>query len=466
MSIIAYQIHELLSTMNPTEKSYVKKTFNTNEKNMSQLFDDLNKFEQFDKKSFVRRYKKRSYMKYLSQNCKYLFKRITKSLIDYNTENLTEINIMHRLSSISLMVKKGMFSACLQKIDKQIELTETFEYYEYGYKLIKLKERFYKIYLIKEFNYKEHTALAAKKKFFIRQLQLIDELDLLRVAMCSNELVNIDKIKLAESKFVELNLVEEHQIDKLPLIAKHAYNYINYKVSQLKEKPIINYLKRNLTCYNEKAFLKPIYYENYMLCITNYLIGLIIERNFDLFLDEHEKYLIELKSHAKWKTMKTSPFYHIIEFYLFIICCLESNKADLAVNKAKKYLTIIKRNSNKLTTYFIYDALSNIAMTFFNTGNVNETLDALELLKKHESIEAQYFYRVTQIVCHYNLNNILLVDSLSDCLVTYLRKHNETDRLRDFLTLKQHLLDIKSNELTKLAYLPHLKTNTLIEVAG
>ena len=457
MSIIAYQIHELLSTLDPTEKSYVKKTFSANEKNMSQLFDDLNKFEQFDKKSFLKRYNKRSYMKYLSQNCNYLFKRITKSLIDYNTENLTEINIMSRLSFISLMVKKGMFSSCLQKIDKEIELTETFEYYEYGYKLIKLKERFYKIYLIKEFSYQEYRALAEKKKLYIQQLQFIDELDLLRVTVSSNELENLEKVKLVQSKFAELNLNTEQQICQLPLLAKQAYNYINYKVSQFEGKPNLTYLERSLSYYNEKAFLKPIYYENYLLCISNYLIGLIVERNFNLFFDEHEKYVKELKSYAKWKTMKTSPFYHIIEYYLFIVSCIKSNKVDAAVKKAKQYLLIIKQNFNKLTSYFKYDAISNIAMAFFNAGYMDKTLDALELLKEHVSIETQYFYRIMQIVCHYKLNNILLVDSLSISFANYLRKHNETARLRDFLTLKQHLLDINSNDPPKFAYLPYLK---------
>jgi len=461
MSNVAYQIYELLNTMDPTEKSYVKKTFSSNEKNMSQLFDDLNKCAQFNKKIFLRRYKTRPYMKYLSQNCNYLLKRITKSLIDYNTENLTEINIMARLSSISLLVKKGMFSACVQKIDKEIELADTHQYYDYGYKLIKLKERFYKIYMMKEFSYARHLALAKKKKFYVHQLQLIDELELLNVAMHCEDLTNSNKIELAQSKFKELKLTDKESITQLPLVAKRAFNYTSYKVSQLKGKSQLAYLKQSLIDYNEQPLLKPIYFENYVHCIANYLIGLIIEKNYTLFFIEHEKYLIELKNYPKWKTMKTSPFYHIIKYYLYIVACVQSKNANRAVNKAKKYLVIIKRDCQKLMDYFVYDALSNIALTFFNVGRIDETLNAIDQLKTHKNTEAQYFYRVVQILCHYKLDNVMLVHSLLNALGTYLRKNNKPSLLKDFLKLKKCLLSNNCHSLSKLKFLPHLDLKTL-----
>lgn len=462
MSNIAFQIHELLSTMNPTEKSYVKKTFNPNEKNMSLLFNDLNKCVQFEKKTFIKRNKNKPYMKYLSQNCNYLLKNITKSLIDYNAENLTEINILARLSSISLLVKKGLFSACVNKIDKEIELAEKHQYFEYGYKLIKLKERFYKIYLIKELNYDHHLAFSRKKKFYIGQLQMIDELDLLSVALYGEELSNADKIQLAKTKFVELSLVHQESIGKLPLLAKNAYNYIKYKLSQLEGEPELTYLKQSLINYNNKPFLKPIYYENYVLFIANYLVGLIFDQNFDLFFVEYEKYLKELKSYAKWKTMQTSPLYHILEYHLYISSCVESNNAPLAIEKAKQYLKIIKTGSDKLMDYFTQDAISNIALSFFNTGHFDEALKAIELLKDYKTVETQYFYKVMQVLCHYKLDNLMLVNSLSNSLATSLRKKNKQAMLKDFLNLKSYLLNNEYNKLKQVEFIPHLDLNTLV----
>jgi len=461
MSNLAFQIHELLNTMNPTEKSYVKKTFNPNEKNMSLLFNDLNKCAQFEKKAFIKQNKNKPYMKYLSQNCNYLLKNITKSLIDYNTENLTEINILTRLSSISLLVKKGLFSACVNKINKEIELAEKHQYFEYGYKLIKLKERFYKIYLVKELNYHHHLAFAQKKKFYISQLQMIDELDLLSVALYGEELSNADKIQLVKTKFVELSLVHKKNIDKLPLLAKNAYNYVKYKLSQLKDEPELTYLKQSLINYNNTPFLKPIYYENYVLCITNYLVGLIFDQNFDLFFTEYEKYLKELKNYAKWKTMQTSPFYHILEYHLYISSCIKSKNAPLAIEKARQYLKIIKAGHDKLMDLFLQDTISNIVLSFFNTGHFDEALDAIELLKKYKTLETQYFYKVMQVLCNYKLDNLMLVNSLSNSLTTCLRKNNKQVMLKDFLNLKNHLLNNNYDIPKQVEFIPHLDLNIL-----
>lgn len=464
MSNTANQIHELLNTMNPTEKSYVKKTFKTNEKNMSLLFDDLNKCDEFNKNTFLTRNKKRPYMKYLSQNCSYLLKSITKSLIDYNTENLTEINILARLSSISLLVKKGMISACLQKIEREIELAEKYQYYEYGYKLVKLKERFYKIYLLKEFCYSEHVIFSEKKKFFIQQLQLIDELELLSIAMFNIDLPVEEKLNLAKQKFKELNIDDKKELPAAaPLLAKTIFNFIQYKISELQGKPTLKYLKESLIDFDKKEFLKEIYFENYVLCISTYLSGIIANEQFELFFQEYEKYHVDLKGFSKWKTMNTSPVYHIIEYMVFIEACVKSNCTFKAIAKVKAFQQIIFKNKEKLMDSLVFDAISLNSIALFNTGYINETLDAIELLKKDKSIEVQYFYKMLQILCHYKLDNIMLVVSLSSSFANYLRKNNQSDKLKCFLQLKKCLLDNDCNDLHKLEFLPFLDFNTLIK---
>jgi len=456
MKSVAYQIHELLNTMNPTEKSYVKKTFSANQKNMSQLFDDLNKCDHFNKKTFIKQYNNRPYIKYLSQNCNYLLKSITKSLIDYNSENLTEINIMSRLSSISLLVKKGMFSACLQKIEKEIELAISYQYFEYGYKLIKLKERFYKIYLLKVFNYEEHIVLAAKKKFFIEQLQLIDELDLLSIALSNESMATIEKIKLVKKKFTELKFCGLEQLpDNMPLKAKISFNYIKYQFSKLEGKPKLKYLKQSLIDFDNLSFLKGIYFENYVKAIANYFKGLLIDKEFDLFFELYEKYIKELKTFSKWKTMRTSPFYYIIKYFAFIEASVFAKCTKKAIKKANRYMQIINKTHNKLKDSFVSHAVYLNATVFFNNGYINETLDAIALLQNDKRIETRYFYKVMQILCHYKLDNMMLVNSLSNSLANCLRKSNKSVMLKEFLNLKKCLLDIDCHKFDNLKFLPY-----------
>lgn len=453
----AFQIYELLSTMSATEKSYVKKTFSSNEKNMSLLFNDLNKCDQFDKKTFLNQYQKRPYMKYLSQNCSYLLKSMTKSLIDYNIENLTEINIMSRLSLISLLVKKGMYSTCIKKIDKEIELAITYQYYEYGYKLIRLKERFYKIYLLQKFSYNEHIELDSKKKFFIQQLQLIDELELLCTALSNEKLSTPEKLNLVATKFETFNFCSLEKLpSQTPLMVKLNFNYINYKTSQLRGKPETKHLSQSLLDFENQSFLKNVYFESYILVIANYLESLIVDLEFEVFFESYEKYTKELRSFAKWNSMQTSPFYYIIEYFTFIKACLYSKCSNKAVQKANEYQQVISKNHNTTNSNFITHAISLNATVFFNNGYINEALNTIELLQKDKSIATQYFYKVMQILCHYKLNNMMLIYSLSNSLTTYLRKNKQAAMLNEFLKIKKCLFDEDCNNLKLLEFLPHI----------
>lgn len=462
MSNLANQVYQLLNTMQPSEKSYVKKTFSSNEKNMSQLFNDINKCDQFEKKAFLKRYKNRPYMKYLSQNCNYLLKSITRSLIDYNGQNLTEINIMNRLSSISLMVKRGMLSDCFQKIDKEIELALTYQYYEYGYKLVKLKERYYKMYLLQDFDYEEHKILANQKKFFIEQLQLIDDLELLCKAMSNKQLSKSQKLDLVKEKFKGFGFGDDEKFKvEISLLSKVNFNYIKYKVSELKDKPQLKYLKQSLIDFDNKSFLKEIYFENYILIVANYFDGLIIAKKFDLFFDLYNKYTLELKSFPKWNTMKTSPLYYIIEYFTFIKACLFSKRCNNAVNKANEYQQIVSKTNKKLAISYISHAVKLNATVFFNNGKISKTLDAIELLNAEKGIKTQYFCKVLQILCHYKLDNLLLVESLVNSLASSLRKHKKAAMLEDFLQLKKCLLRKDCEQLQELKYLPYINVSVL-----
>lgn len=464
MKNTAYQIYELLSTMSATEKSYVKKTFSSNEKNMSLLFNDLNKCDQFDKKAFLSQYQKRPYMKYLSQNCNYLLKSMTKSLIDYNIENLTEINIMSKLSSISLLIKKGMYAASIQKIDKEIELASTYQYFEYGYKLIKLKERFHKIYLLDKFNYEEHIELHIKKKFFIEQLQLIDELELLRTALSNEKLSTTKKLNLAKIKFEAFNFCDLAQLpSQAPLMAKINFNYIKFKISELNGKPQLKYLKQSLVDFDNKPFLKGIYFERYILCISNYFENVVIKKEFDLFFELYEKYINELMSFSKWNTMQTSPFYYIIEYFTYIKACVLSKCSNKALQKAKVYQQIISKNFRKINSSLIIYAVKLNSTVFFNGGLINEALSAIELLQKDKSVETQYFYRMMQILSHYKLNNMMLIYSLSNSLASYLRKNNQEAMLKEFLKIKKCLFEEDWSNLEPLVFLPHIETGAITE---
>ncbi len=462
MSSTAKQIYELLNTMNPSEKSYVKKTFSANEKNMCQLFNDLNKCEQFDKKIFFKRHKNRPYMKYLPQNCKYLLKRTIKSLIDYNTENLTELNILYRLSTISLLVRKGMFFTCTLKIVKEIEFAENYQCYEYGYKLVKLKERFYKIYLIKKLTYEEHATMAEKKKFFIKQLQLIDELDLLCTILYSEAYSTTQKIELVDEKFKEFNFSGlDYLPDETPLMIKLKFNSIKYELSKLKAKPELKYLKQCIFAFDKLPFLKDFYFETYLLCIYNFLTGLLIDKKFDSFFKDYKTYTNELISFPKWSTMESSPLYYLVKYFIFISACVYSNQCPKALEVACEYQKILhKKRANLPVKHLVY-ALKLNSLVFFNNGFINETLDNIELFKNNKCIKIQYFYKAMQILCHYKLGNMMLVESLSISLATCLRKNNKTAMLKDFLDLKKCLLHEDCSKLNDLKYLPYLDLNSL-----
>lgn len=118
------KIYQLVQSLKPTEKRYIKIQANKyvgNDKNLSlQLFDALDKCKHYQREVFLKKHRKTSFYKNFDAHAEYLFDFILSKLRDYNEENMPDWRIQKSFYKISLLAAKGLDSAC-EKLIKSVK---------------------------------------------------------------------------------------------------------------------------------------------------------------------------------------------------------------------------------------------------------------------------------------------------------------------------------------------------------
>lgn len=98
---------DLIKTLNSSEKTYIKKQIGTSGKHMLQLFSDLSKCDLYNKETFIKNNKGKSYIQNLSQNQTYLQKKIIEELINYRSKTVFEIEMYNKINEILVLIDKN-----------------------------------------------------------------------------------------------------------------------------------------------------------------------------------------------------------------------------------------------------------------------------------------------------------------------------------------------------------------------
>ena len=127
-------LHNLIHSMNRTEKGYFKKMYAdkglARSNTYIELFDLIDRQKIYDEKSIADHFNKRKVFKQLSVAKNYLTSMILKSLRAYNSMNTVNIEINERMINIEIMFNKSLFGAVskeIRKVEQMIDEHEAFQ---------------------------------------------------------------------------------------------------------------------------------------------------------------------------------------------------------------------------------------------------------------------------------------------------------------------------------------------------
>jgi len=449
---------DLIKTLEPTEKAYIKKQFSANEKNLKLLFDDLNKTKVYNKDIFKTKHKSKAYINHLSQNKTYLRKKIIDALINYNTKSIPQINQRNELNVINILIHKGLLNQAVKLIEQGLRKNEHLEQYMQCYELCSLITNL----SVDQVGYRVEQEILSgykqKKRFYIKQLSLIEkftEFIDIYYAQISNE----QKVVALNKKLEELNLDQVHDPpDDYPFYAKRMFYFTKDQVASLQNNSIttISLLEKCVNLYFEYPQFLKMNPTPFLTDSKNFLDGLFSNKLYNLFFDKYEIIVDKIEeffSKSKFKNDFITSYY-VIKYYFYQLACSNSKQYKKAFDFSNEYLRFIDDQKN-LSDKFLAASRIAIAVAYLNVQRFEESIDIITPIQSTKLYQYQYELRLIQILAHYKLGNDLVLDSLFDSFIYYLKKMEKLDETKAVRVLKkciekQNFDDLENVEFDEL----------------
>jgi len=433
-------IFDLVKTLEPTEKAYIKKQFSANEKNLKQLFDDLNKTEVYNTEKFKVKHKSKTYINHLSQNNTYLRKKIINSLIQYNAKSIPEINQRHDLNVINVLIHKGLLDQAVKLIQQGLRKNEQLEQYMICYELCSLITNL----SVDSVGYilpkNTLTAFKQKRRFYIKQLSLIEkfaEFTDIHHAQLSNE----QKVVALKEKLIKLNLNNIEDLpEDYPFFTKRMFFFTKNEIAELQNnsQATLHLLEKCVNLHFERPHFLQNDYTPFLTDSLNFLNYLNLNSLFIKFFEIHKKVIDkieEINNGSKFKNDFITSYY-VIKYYLYQLACNKSEQYQKAFSFSNEYFRFVKNQKN-LSDQFLAASRVAIAAANLNVQRFEETIDIINPIQNSKFYEYQYELRLIQIIAHYRLGNDLVLDSLFTSFIYYLKKQEKPEQAKAIRTLKK-----------------------------
>jgi tetratricopeptide (TPR) repeat protein len=119
-------LFELIHSLSPTEKGYIKKTAfsssNGEEKSYILLFDAIANQEVYDEDKIIKKFSGAAFIKNLSKSKNHLYHVILKRLAQYHEENVIEIKIKGLVNQATILYKKGLYEHAIIHFEKALKM--------------------------------------------------------------------------------------------------------------------------------------------------------------------------------------------------------------------------------------------------------------------------------------------------------------------------------------------------------
>jgi len=451
---------EIIKSLNPSEKAYVKKQISSGNKHLIQLFNDLNKCDNYQKSTFVKKNRHKGYITNLSQNKNYLGRKIIDALINYRAKSFIEIEIYNLINEIHILIDKKFYKRAKKLIDRALEKVELVENYNIGYTLIGILLRILNDRVQFALSKDEIKIYKNKRRFFLKQMNLLDQFDELHVIYIEN----VDSkmlLKAYQEKLKHLNLSDKKDLPAgYPLQAKRIFYFAKAKISELLNQP------EDCVYFSEKAFKiyeknEHLLKHNYLLFLrdsVNYLNNLLIKGDYSKLLIEQKRINVLSKKHNNDFLYVNNNILGVINYLMPQIAYNYGKYFDKALEFSNKYLSFLMSSNGHLSDHF--EAVSSIHITYANLYNRHYTkaLECIEPALKHKNYSNQYVARILKILAHYYLGDDLVLDHLFRSFFNYLKTADKKEQIANIRKLKKHIntktiYQLKNEDFEEFVYI-------------
>jgi hypothetical protein len=132
------ELFDLISTLTKSEKRFFKlqSSLQSGDKNYVRLFDLIEKMESYDEELVKKTFKGEKFIKHLPSEKNHLYKLILKSLRSYYSETSIASSLKQEIKNVEILYNKGLFDECTKFIERAKKTAVRYEKFYYLFELI------------------------------------------------------------------------------------------------------------------------------------------------------------------------------------------------------------------------------------------------------------------------------------------------------------------------------------------
>jgi len=132
------ELFDLIRTLTKSEKRFFKlqSSLQSGDKNYVRLFDLIEKMEAYDEDLVKKTFKGEKFIKHLPSEKNHLYKLILKSLRSYYSETSIASSLKQEIKNVEILYNKGLFDECTKFIERAKKTAIRYEKFYYLFELI------------------------------------------------------------------------------------------------------------------------------------------------------------------------------------------------------------------------------------------------------------------------------------------------------------------------------------------
>ena len=425
-------LFQLIKSLEKSEKRnfklYMKRNSGSEELKSIQLFDALDKMEEYDEAQLLK--KNKNLLKQQLSNAKaHLYREILNSLrLIRNDENI-DIQLHEQLDFARILYNKGLYLQSLKTLDKIKENARARNQVTFLLQILFFEKTIESLHITRSMQDRADQ-LATEVDEVNDRLQSISQLSNLSLELYSwyirNGVARNEKDEVAVQEFFERNLPAD--VSGCEGFYEKLYLYQSYSWYAYIRQDFLSYYR-----YTQK-WVDLFEKEPYMLAIetSQYIKGMhnLLGAHFDLLNDQKFRETIkQFEDFSESDIVRNNVNNRIQTFVYLYISKLNQHFIDGTFTEG---LGLVPYIEEKLKEYWIYldrhrilVFYYKIACLFFGSGDYEQTivyLNRIINLKMDLRTDLQCYSRLLHLIAHYELGNFSLLEYLTKSVYRFMAK--------------------------------------------
>jgi hypothetical protein len=434
-------LFQLIKSLEKSEKRnfklYITRNSASGDLKSIQLFDAMDKMEEYDEAQLLSRNK--GIRKQQLSNAKaYLYREILSSLRLIRQEDNIDIQLHEQLDYARILYNKGLYLQSLKTLDRIKENARAHNQVTFLLQVLFFEKTIESLHITRSMQDRADQ-LAGEVDAVNEQLRLISQFSNLALQLYSwyirNGVARNEKDEIAVQEFFEKNLPVDLSNDQG--FYEKLYQYQGFCWYAFIRQDFLlyyRYAQKWVDLFEKEPFMVTIETSQYIKGMHN-LLG----AHFDLLNDQKfRETLKQFEEFSESEIVKNNVNNRIQTFVYLYISKLNQHFIDGTFTEG---LSLVPYIEEKLSEYWIYldrhrilVFYYKIACLYFGSGDYGKTIDFLNKIinwKVDLRTDLQCYSRLLHLIAHYELGNFDLLEYLIKSVYRFMAKMENLSRVEE-----------------------------------